>query len=268
MRNKNGNKTLWTIHAAEDAPFLDKNIIYINFPELGDLSDLRGKEDFKARYDQIYPDQNPVARTSGANLIFRLVRELQTGDYILYQHGSYISLGEISGEYEFNAADPGFEQKRSVEWKNALPSSGFSKAALREMNASPLGLFAVKRYTGEFFSAWGVPYLEDPESVTRAKREARETDNKARELNSANAFDPQNIAAAFHNFDNLNNLNNLNNQDYKVKDEDLKSESVTRSCTLEDLNQAFEKARDFPEFLANVFLIMGAPAGCARLNKI
>ena len=252
MRNKNGNKTLWTIHAAEDAPFLDKNIIYINFPELGDLSDLRGKEDFKARYDQIYPDQNPVARTSGANLIFR----------ILYQHGSYISLGEISGEYEFNAADPGFEQKRSVEWKNALPSSGFSKAALREMNASPLGLFAVKRYTGEFFSAWGVPYLEDPAPVIKAKREARETDNKARELNSANAFDPQNIAAAFHN------LNNLNNQDYKVKDEDLKSESVTRSCTLEDLNQAFEKARDFPEFLANVFLIMGAPAGCAKLNKI
>ena len=256
MRNKNGNKTLWTIHAAEDAPFLDKNIIYINFPELGDLSDLHGKEDFKARYDRIYPDQNPVARTSGVNLIFRLVRELKTGDYILYQHGSYISLGEISGEYEFNAADPGFEQKRSVEWKNALPSSGFSKAALREMTALPLGLFAVKRYTGEFFSAWGVPYLEDPEPVIKAKREARETDNKARELDNANAFDPQNIAAAFNNFNN------------QAKDGDLKSESVTRSCTLEDLNQAFEKARDFPEFLANVFLIMGAPAGCAKLNKI
>ena len=233
---KNINKPLWAVHAPDDAPFLDKNIISLDLAGLGDLSGLPAdKEIFKARYDESYPERNPVERASGANLIYRLAHELNIGDYVMFQRGSVINLGVIAGGYEFDAAS-GCHQRR-VEWKNGLPSNGFSRAALREANASPLALSPVRRYTGEFFAAWNVPYLETPETSGQTVKRAPEISERADFTRNPEILIPV-----------------------------WKPDNHTRPCTLDELNQAFENARDFPEFLANILQTMGyqvSAAACA-----
>ena len=155
--NMNHNtRTLWTVHArdAEDAAlFLHHNMIAFGWPEMGDLSALAAdKEAFREAFRTAYPDESAVERATAGNLLFRLLHEMRSGDALVFPHENGVYLGTVSGPYAFDST---LGQCRGVRWVKRLPRDDFSRDAMRETGASPMRLYEVKRFAGDFLSALG-----------------------------------------------------------------------------------------------------------------
>lgn len=164
------NKTnrLWAVHSLGDAFSTEQGTIAFDWPDMGDLSTLEpDKEAFRKKFDIVYPDANTANRTAVAGALYRLVYEVENGDYIACLHGDTVSLGTVSGAYQFrdNA------HTRPVNWLRHVPQSEFSRDAMREITCSPVRLFAVKRFAGEFLSPLGVAWVE-PERPPRPAADA------------------------------------------------------------------------------------------------
>ncbi|MBQ9521942.1 MAG: restriction endonuclease [Oscillospiraceae bacterium] len=154
---------LWAVHSLGDTFSTEQGNIAFDWPEMGDLNALEPDRDaFRKKFDTAYPDANAANKTAVAGALYRLVYEVEPGDYVACLHGETVSLGTVSGAYAFrdNA------HTRPVNWLKHVPQSEFSRDAMREMTCSPVRLFAVKRFAGEFLSPLGVAWLE-PERPTR-----------------------------------------------------------------------------------------------------
>ena len=166
------NKMLWAVRTEQEALFLEHHMIAVDGHGTGDLSPLPADpEAFKAAYEAANAQASAGERATGAHLLYRLVHEVQTGDCVVLAHGQSVHLGVVEGGYVYAPTVPGCEHRRRVRWEVSQPRSAFSREALRETGSSPVALFAVKRYAGEFFSALKVPYLE--ERPVRAARPVR-----------------------------------------------------------------------------------------------
>ena len=155
------NKTtkLWAAHSLGDAFTPDDGAIAFDWPDMGDLSALPpDREAFRQKFDEAYPDANAANRTAVAGALYRLAHEMEPGDYIACLHGDTVSLGTVSGPYAFrdNA------HTRPVNWLRHVQQSQFSRDAMREITYSPVRLFPVKRFAGEFLAVLGVEWLEPP----------------------------------------------------------------------------------------------------------
>ncbi len=159
----NSNIRLWAVHSLGDAFSVEQGTIAFDWPGLGDLSVLNPERDeFRAKFDSVYPDANAANRTAVAGALYRLVYEMAQGDYVACLHGETVSLGTVSGPYEFRDG----VHVRPVDWLRHIPQSEFSRDAMREITCSPVRLFAVKRFAGEFLAPLGVAWVE-PEPVKR-----------------------------------------------------------------------------------------------------
>ena len=159
------NKTvkLWAVHSLGDAFSAEQGNISFDWPAMGDLNALRpDREDFRRKFDAVYPDANAANRAAVAGALYRLVYEMESGDYVACLHSDTVSLGTIGGPYAFRDGT----HQRPVNWARHIPQSEFSRDAMREITCSPVRLFAVKRFAGEFLSPLGVAWLE-PERPAR-----------------------------------------------------------------------------------------------------
>jgi restriction system protein len=81
--------TLWGIHAGKtgdaDRLFLTQNVIALGWADVGDLSKLPAdREAFKARLKECYPDRKEGYFPVAGGQLFRFVREVKIGDYVVY----------------------------------------------------------------------------------------------------------------------------------------------------------------------------------------
>ena len=150
-------KTFWGIHAGKtgdaESLFEQKNVVAIGWEKMGDLSLLKTREDFKKRYEQVYPDTKPGAIPVSAGQLFRFVREMKIGDIVIFplKGSAEIWLGRVTGEFKYDSS-LSYPQLRSVEWLKKLPRTTFSQGALYEIG-SAMSFFQVKNYADEFQAA-------------------------------------------------------------------------------------------------------------------
>ncbi len=148
-------KRLWGIHTQDDNLFLKQGKIAIGWREMGDLSMIDDNRDaFKARYQSVYPDAKKGSIPTGSGMLYRFCHEVQSGDYIVFPSKSdrMINIGEVTGDYVYDAAQPEYVQTRTVKWLKSLPRTVFTQGALYEIG-SAMTFFAVKNYADEFLSA-------------------------------------------------------------------------------------------------------------------
>ena len=163
MMDTNKTIKLWAVHSLGDAFSTGQGTIAFDWPDMGDLSALEPDRDaFRKKFDAVYPDANAANKTAVAGALYRLVYEVEPGDYVACLHGETVSLGTVDGAYQFrdNA------QTRPVHWLKHIDQSEFSRDAMREITCSPVRLFAVKRFAGEFLAPLGVAWTE-PERPAR-----------------------------------------------------------------------------------------------------
>lgn len=147
-------KKLWGIHTQDDNLYLKHGKIAIGWREMGDLNDIENnREAFKAKYQLVYPDAKKGSIPTGSGMLYRFCHEVQIGDYVVFPSKSdrMINIGEVTGDYIYDAAQPEYVQTRTVKWLKNLPRTAFTQGALYEIG-SAMSFFAVKNYADEFLA--------------------------------------------------------------------------------------------------------------------
>ena len=149
-------RTVWGMHAGKtgdaETLFERQGVIAIGWKDVGDLSPLKTRDDFKGAVARTYPDKKPGAIRNNAGQLYRFVHELAVRDVVVFplKREREIWLGEVTGAYEYNAKlDPGYPNLRRVKWLKRLPRTKFSQGALYEIG-SAMSFFQVKNYADEF----------------------------------------------------------------------------------------------------------------------
>ena len=130
-------KHAWMVRAGNDNELADlvegKKAVAIGWAEMGDLSDLKTREQFKQRYRDNFPDHS--SRRVGINVgqVYRFVREMREGDYTLtYDKANReLLIGLLEGPYEYCADvfSNHYPNVRRVKWLGRVPRDHFSAPA-------------------------------------------------------------------------------------------------------------------------------------------
>ncbi|WP_416897263.1 MAG: restriction endonuclease [Minwuia sp.] len=150
--------TVWGIHMADilaSAP-VDDGFVGIGWEPLGDLSALAPTRDaFKARFLEVYPEENPGAVPVKAGVLLRFACHMEPGDVVVYpsKPDKMVHIGQIADGYEWHAEHMNqYPHRRKVTWIAARPRSDFSQSALYEIG-SAITLFEITNHADEFLAA-------------------------------------------------------------------------------------------------------------------
>lgn len=149
------DKKLWGIHTQDEALFLKQDKIAIGWKDMGDLRLIPvSREDFKTKYFETYPDAKKGSVPTSSGMLYRFCHKVQIGDYVVYPSKSdrMINIGEVTGDYVYDAEQPEYVQMRSVKWIKHIPRTAFSQGALYEIG-SAMSFFMVKNYADEYLAA-------------------------------------------------------------------------------------------------------------------
>lgn len=153
-------KTFWGIHAGRtgdaETLFEKHNLVAIGWEPIGDLSTLKTRDDFKKRYEQVYPDAKAGSVPVSAGQLYRFVHELKIGDVVIFplKREPEIWLGKVTGDYVYDPnLDRSYVNQRKVEWVRKYPRTKFSQGALYEIG-SAMSFFQVKNFADEFSAAF------------------------------------------------------------------------------------------------------------------
>ena len=127
-------------------------IVAIGWTAMGDLSGLQTRAEFKERYRDVYPDHSKHRRAVNAGQLYRFVREVEEGDYVLtyIKASRELLIGRISGSYAYRPGmlDEGYDHTRPVTWEDRISRDAFSTAARNSMGSS-LTVFSLSEYIEE-----------------------------------------------------------------------------------------------------------------------
>lgn len=80
-------KPMWMVRAGEGGVIVDDfrtgSFVAIGWPELGDMTALKSREQFTKAVEKTYPEQRKMQVAVSAGQVFRFVREMKPGDRIL-----------------------------------------------------------------------------------------------------------------------------------------------------------------------------------------
>lgn len=112
MHIKNKNNCL-----SEDNPH-----ICIGWSEMGNLTTIESKESLGAVYDQSYDDRSVYAKGQDVGQIWRFIKEMQIGDYVVFAESDIFHIGKVISNYYYEEnineveQDIDYKNNRSVEW--------------------------------------------------------------------------------------------------------------------------------------------------------
>lgn len=148
-----------------------ERVVAIGWDLMGDVTGLKGREDFKERYRETNPDETSENRlVVNAGQVYRFAREIEEGHYILtYLKASReVLIGVVAGPYEYrdDAFLGHYYHVRRVQWLKSVSRDGFSPAA-RNSLGSTLTVFSVRDHLDEIHAlatAAGKPPLHEAEA--------------------------------------------------------------------------------------------------------
>ncbi len=150
---------VWVVRAGDDnvlAPELhQKSAVAIGWHELGDMSALSNRDQFVQAVKTHRPDDPPRRQANWAGQLYRFVREIQRGDYVLTPIKSTrtIRIGKIAGDYKFDRALFGelgneFPNIRRVEWLKEVSRDDLTQP-FRDTLGSPATVFRADTHLPE-----------------------------------------------------------------------------------------------------------------------
>lgn len=109
------------IKKLNDALSKERPHICIGWSTMGDLSDIKTKDDLTSKYNIFWP--NDKSKTKGQNIgqIWRFVKEMQIGDYVVFADDNLCHIGRVTSDYYFDSNNysnqsPDYANVRDVQW--------------------------------------------------------------------------------------------------------------------------------------------------------
>lgn len=116
------NHELFGMHIKEknDALSEDHPHVCIGWSEMGDISQIDSKEKLSELYEEHY-DKNSRGRGQDVGQIWRFLRDMKIGDYVIFAENSVFHIGRVESDYiyddkEREGQDPDYTNNRKVTW--------------------------------------------------------------------------------------------------------------------------------------------------------
>ncbi len=143
MTENNQPENAWVVRAGDDneliGTFEEKGVVAIGWAAMGDLTDLKTRNDFKARYQEKLPTHSLHRMQANAGQIYRFAREIAIGDYVLTfdKATRELLIGNIASELKVrpDIVDPSYPYVRRVKWLKRVSRDDFSPEARNSLGS-------------------------------------------------------------------------------------------------------------------------------------
>lgn len=154
------------IKLQNDALSDTKPHICIGWSKIGDMSDITTKEELDARYESAYPNEKVRKKAQDLGQIWRFIKEMQIGDYVVFSNGDTCHIGCILSDYYYNNAqnanqNPDYVNVRDVEWlKKDISKSDLSEVFQNSLGAA-MSVFRLNDYKSAVKDILNDAYVKD-----------------------------------------------------------------------------------------------------------
>lgn len=151
-------KHVWMVRAGNENELADlvegKGAVAIGWSEMGDLTDLTQREQFKQRYRETYPDHARGRVSVNAGQLYRFVCGIQVDDYVLtyIKTSREVLVGIVEKTYEYcqDVLLENYPHVRRVKWFKRVSRDNFSSPARNSMG-STLTVFSLDDHLEEIY---------------------------------------------------------------------------------------------------------------------
>jgi restriction system protein len=138
-------KHAWMVRAGNDNELADlvedKNAVAIGWSNMGDLSEIRNRTQFRKRYQERFSEDSQWRISLNTGQVYRFAREIDMGDYVLtYDKTSReLVIGLIEGPYEYapSVFSERYPHVRRVRWLKRVSRDDFSAPARNSLGSQP-----------------------------------------------------------------------------------------------------------------------------------
>ena len=154
------------IKLQNDALSDTKPHICIGWSKMGDLSGITTREDLDARYESAYPNEKARKKAQDLGQIWRFVKEMKIGDYVVFSNGDTCHIGRIISDYYFDNSenanqDPDYVNIRDVEWlRKDIRKSDLSEVFQNSLGAA-MSVFRLNDYKSAVNDLLNDTYIKD-----------------------------------------------------------------------------------------------------------
>ena len=132
---------VWLFRAGEDGEdeeaWLDGDLAFLGYREVGDLAGCRGQDDVRQRVKAAYPDAKAQAITNYTTYLRQFAVDPELGDLVVMPRKGQPSvvIGRIAGPYAHAEVDGGPRHTRPVEWvRRELPRDSLGAEVAKKLN--------------------------------------------------------------------------------------------------------------------------------------
>ncbi len=162
------NHSVYGIHIKlqNDALSDDNPHVCIGWSGMGDLSDVTTKDELASKYDVTWSDVKPRKKGQDVGQVWRFIKEMQIGDYVVFSCGNICHIGRITSDYYFDDTanenqHPDYTNIRDVEWlKKDIQKSNLSQALQNSLSA-PRSVFGLNDYKSAIQELLKGTYVKD-----------------------------------------------------------------------------------------------------------
>lgn len=109
------------IKLENDALSDDRPHICIGWSKMGDLGSISSKADLDNKYYATWPNAKPKAKGQDSGQIWRFLKEVNVGDYVIFSDGPFCHIGKVESGYyydnkKYEHQDPDYTNVRNVIW--------------------------------------------------------------------------------------------------------------------------------------------------------
>lgn len=163
-------QNLFGIHIKEQNDALSDTTphVCIGWSNMGDLSGIDSKEELGEVYDKSY-QKNNRGRGQDIGQIWRFLKDVKIGDYIIYADDAFFHIGRVDSDYYYdNAENPNqsedYTNNRKVTWLKKNLSRSILSTNLQNSLKTAMSIWSLNDYKSAVADLLNGTYLKDEDA--------------------------------------------------------------------------------------------------------
>ena len=163
------NHELFGMHIKEknDALSEDHPHVCIGWSEMGDISQIDSKEKLSELYEEHY-EKNSRGRGQDVGQIWRFLRDMKVGDYVIYAENSVFHIGRVESDYYYDETetedqDSDYRSNRKVKWLKKNISRSVLSTNLHNSLKTAMSIWTLNDYKSAVLDLLRGTYAKDGE---------------------------------------------------------------------------------------------------------
>lgn len=162
------NYNVYGIHIKKqnDALSEERPHICIGWSGMGDLTSINSKEQLSEKHEEVYPELNARAKGQNIGQIWRFIKEMKIGDYVIFADSDLCHIGRVESDYySDNTTYPNQSEDyinvRDVKWlKTNIKRSDLSQSFHHSLMTA-MSVWGLNDYKSVVYELLNGTYIKD-----------------------------------------------------------------------------------------------------------